>query len=151
MAVDLRAMSVTEMARSEGNLRERMMRRLTSIVPAIVVVVSIFTALMPAAAQQQDLNVLVARLNQSHRTGNYPAAFAEVQKLQAAVMARFGTNRPNYGAALNDLATVGAFYSDGPRPLTECGALILVTFVARDTLLIALCSAVAVLSGDQLS
>jgi hypothetical protein len=109
VAVDLRAMSVTEMSRSEGNLRERMMRRLLSIVPAIVVVVSIFTALMPAATQQQDLNGLVARHNQFYRTGNYPAALVEVQKLQAAVMARFGTNHPNYGAALNDLATVGAF------------------------------------------
>ena len=65
-----------------------------------------FVAIVPAVAQQGDLNAILRQFNELYDAANYPAALVEAQKLEAGVKARFGVNHPNYDIALNNLALV---------------------------------------------
>jgi CHAT domain-containing protein/Tfp pilus assembly protein PilF len=60
---------------------------------------------VPAAAQQ-NLDAILRRAHEFGAAGNYPAALAEAQKLEAGVRARYGTAHPNYAIALETLARV---------------------------------------------
>jgi hypothetical protein len=65
------------------------------------------TVTTPAAAQQiGDLNVILGRVDELLRAGNYPAALIEAQKLEAISKTRFGTSHVNYAVALGRLAIV---------------------------------------------
>jgi CHAT domain-containing protein/tetratricopeptide (TPR) repeat protein len=59
-----------------------------------------------AVAQQADINAIYKALQGDLARGNYPAALIDAQKYEQAVKVRFGSNHPNYGAALNNLALV---------------------------------------------
>src|ERR1700730_5596510 len=83
-----------------------MMRRLLSFVTALVVLVSTVAALPPAAAREADIGAIYQRVQELYAAGNYPAALAEAQRLEAAVKAVFGTNHANYAAALDAIANV---------------------------------------------
>jgi CHAT domain-containing protein/Tfp pilus assembly protein PilF len=61
-------------------------------------------SVLPAAAQQGDLNTMQRRFDQLYEAGNYPAALEEAKKLEAVAKARFGTAHANYNAAIHDLA-----------------------------------------------
>jgi CHAT domain-containing protein/tetratricopeptide (TPR) repeat protein len=63
-------------------------------------------AMAPSAAQQTDLNTIYKRIGELYDAGDYPAALAEAERYEAAVKARFGVNRADYGAALNNLGMV---------------------------------------------
>jgi CHAT domain-containing protein/tetratricopeptide (TPR) repeat protein len=72
---------------------------------ALLLVVALATlAAPPSAAQQPDIAAAEKRFQDLAAAGNYAAAFAEAQKLEAAVKARSGTNNPTYIRALNNLA-----------------------------------------------
>jgi tetratricopeptide (TPR) repeat protein len=75
---------------------------------AVTLFLALETALVPAAAQQVDLNAIQRRFHQFYESGNYPAALQEAQKLEIGVKARFGVNHASYGDALNNLARVYA-------------------------------------------
>ena len=64
-----------------------------------------------AAAQQGDLDAIHRRYKELYSAGNYPAALAEAQKLEAAVKARFGTNHRSYAGTLSELGVV--YWSQG--------------------------------------
>src|SRR6516225_5410959 len=66
----------------------------------------VVVAMAPAAAQQGDLAAILKRFNALYGAGDYPAALAEAQKVEAGVKARFGVNHPRYAAALDLLAVV---------------------------------------------
>ena len=68
---------------------------------AAALFVALGMSVLPAAAQQGDLNTMQRRFDQLYEAGNYPAALEEAKKLEAA---RFGTAHPNYTAAIHDLA-----------------------------------------------
>src|SRR5262245_17658928 len=84
------------------------MRRLVSLFSTLFMLVGIatLTVLMPAVAQQADLDAILARSRELRAAGSYPAAMVEAKKDEAAVEARFGTDHPNYATALNELALV---------------------------------------------
>ena len=65
-----------------------------------------YLALVPAVAQQNDLQAIYKRFQEYYEAGNYAAAVIEAQKLEAVVKGRFGTNHTNYATALNNLARV---------------------------------------------
>src|SRR6516162_10932735 len=65
-----------------------------------------YLALVPARAQQSDLQAIYKRYQEYYQAGNYAAAVVEAQKLEAVVKGRFGTSHTNYAAALNNLANV---------------------------------------------
>lgn len=65
----------------------------------------------PAAAQQTNLNVIVARFAEFYQAGNYPVALIIAQKLESGVKARFGVDHTNYAVAFNNLAIV--YYEQG--------------------------------------
>jgi CHAT domain-containing protein/Tfp pilus assembly protein PilF len=58
----------------------------------------------PVSAQQPDIAAIVGRFDQLYAAGNFPAAQAEAQKLEAAVRARVGTEHQLYAVALSGLA-----------------------------------------------
>jgi CHAT domain-containing protein len=58
------------------------------------------------AAQQGDIEAIRQRVLQFNGAGDYAAAYVEVQRMQAAVKARFGTDHLNYATVLNILAGV---------------------------------------------
>jgi len=62
------------------------------------------TAIIPASAQQVDLNAIQRRFHQLYEAGNYPAALEEAKKLEAGAKARLGTDDGNYGITLYNLA-----------------------------------------------
>jgi CHAT domain-containing protein/Tfp pilus assembly protein PilF len=59
-----------------------------------------------AVAQQADINAIYKAFQGDYARGNYPAALVEAQKYEQAVKVRFGSNHPNYAAALYNLANV---------------------------------------------
>ena len=65
-----------------------------------------YLALVPAGAQQSDLQAIYKRYQEYYQAGNYAAAVVEAQKFEAVVKGRFGTSHTNYAAALNNLANV---------------------------------------------
>ena len=65
-----------------------------------------YLALVPAGAQQSDLQAIYKRYQEYYQAGNYAAAVVEAQKLEAVSKGRFGTSHTNYAAALNNLANV---------------------------------------------
>src|SRR6516162_1343535 len=65
-----------------------------------------YLALVPAGAQQSDLQAIYKRYQEYYQAGNYAAAVVEAQKLEAVAKGRFGTNHTSYAAALNNLARV---------------------------------------------
>ena len=75
-----------------------------SCVP-VVLVTMLLVALdfIPAVAQQVDLDAIHKGLYELLHAGNYPAALAEAQKLEAGVKARVGVNHPAYAVALADI------------------------------------------------
>src|SRR5262245_23717960 len=84
------------------------MHRLVSLFSILILLAGIgtLTDLTSAAQQQPDLNAIVKRFNEFYVAGNYAAALAEGEKLEAAVKARFGTSHANYAVVLNNLAAV---------------------------------------------
>src|SRR5262245_18576301 len=81
------------------------MRRRLSLSAAIILLVNAFAVVAPAVAPG-DLKAMLERSSKFRASGNYAAALAEAQKLEAAVKMRFGTNHENYAVALNTLANV---------------------------------------------
>jgi CHAT domain-containing protein/Tfp pilus assembly protein PilF len=71
---------------------------------AVAFFLALETALVPAAAQQVDLNATQKRFDQFYEAGNYPAALEEAKKLEAGVRARLGAADANYRIAIHDLA-----------------------------------------------
>src|SRR5215471_21297041 len=65
-----------------------------------------YLALVPAGAQQSDLQAIYKRYQEYYQAGNYTAAVIEAQKLEAVAKGRFGTSHTNYAVALNNLANV---------------------------------------------
>jgi tetratricopeptide (TPR) repeat protein len=57
-------------------------------------------------AQQGNPQSIYDRYMEFYNGGNYPAALAEAQKLEAAARARFGSNDPRYTVALNALGNM---------------------------------------------
>jgi hypothetical protein len=71
----------------------------------------------PASAQRADLEASMKRVQQLYVAGNYGAALAEAQKLEANAKARFGANDTRYAAALNLLA--GVYWAQGKSAESE--------------------------------
>ena len=69
------------------------------------------SALLPAAAQQGDINAIVKRAYELLDAKQYDAALAEAQKLEAAVKAQFGTDHRIYGTSL--LLSADVYRSQG--------------------------------------
>jgi CHAT domain-containing protein len=63
-------------------------------------------AVVPAAAQQGNLDAILKRFNEFFDANNYAAALIEARRYEAGVKARYGENHPDYGGALNNLARV---------------------------------------------
>ena len=57
-----------------------------------------YLALVPAGAQQSDLQAIYKRFQEYYQAGNYAAAVVEAQKLEAVVKGRFGTSHADYAA-----------------------------------------------------
>jgi tetratricopeptide (TPR) repeat protein len=74
--------------------------------PLFGAILFVLIAIVPAAAQQGDLNAIIKRFNELRAAGNYPAALVEAQKVEALVKARFGVAHAKYGFALYNLAVV---------------------------------------------
>lgn len=71
----------------------------------------------PASGQQTDLMAINQKFQELYAAGNYLAALAEAQKLEAAVKVQFGTNHPNYAIALHTLGQV--YIAQGKYPDAE--------------------------------
>jgi CHAT domain-containing protein/Tfp pilus assembly protein PilF len=71
---------------------------------AAALFVALEVCVLPAAAQQGDLNGMQRRFDQLYEAGNYPAALEEAKKLEAGVRARSGAADANYRIAIQDLA-----------------------------------------------
>src|SRR5262249_44465979 len=69
----------------------------------IALALALDLALWPAAAQTDSINAIQKRFDELHASGNYPAALAEGQKLEAAIKAQFGVNHTNYASVLHRL------------------------------------------------
>jgi tetratricopeptide (TPR) repeat protein len=78
--------------------------RLQSFVSIVFLVIVVGVA--PAAAQQGDIGAINQRAKELFEAGNFAAALVELQKFEAAVKARFGTNSAHYATALNARALV---------------------------------------------
>jgi CHAT domain-containing protein/Tfp pilus assembly protein PilF len=82
---------------------------MTRLKPAIASAIALFACLvwlLQAQAQPADIAAMTKRYHELHDSGDYPAALAQAQKLEAAIKARFGTNDRNYVVALFALAQV---------------------------------------------
>src|SRR5215813_7292451 len=65
-----------------------------------------YLALVPAGAQQSDLQAIYKRFQEYYQAGNYAAALVEAQKIETVAKGRFGASHANYATALNSLANV---------------------------------------------
>jgi CHAT domain-containing protein/tetratricopeptide (TPR) repeat protein len=73
-------------------------------------------ALAPLHAQTTDIMRIYKQYEKSYEAGDYPAALAAAEKLEALVKARFGTNHFWYG---NALIALGNLYDDALDRPTE--------------------------------
>jgi hypothetical protein len=60
----------------------------------------------PAAAQQEDKEVVFKRFKELLARGDYEAALVDGQTMERVVRERYGVNHGNYAAVLNNLAVV---------------------------------------------
>src|SRR5215471_14324134 len=100
---DLAALFVESESIEDGVMRIPTNRTATLILAFFL---AAYLALVPAGAQQSDLQAIYKRFQEYYQAGNYAAAVVEAQKLEAVVKGRFGTSHTNYAAALNRLALV---------------------------------------------
>src|SRR5215471_3623589 len=101
---DLGALFVETESIEDGVMRIVCPNRTATLILAFFL--AAYLALVPAGAQQSDLQAIYKRFQEYYQAGNYAAAVVEAQKLEAVVKGRFGTSHTNYAAALNRLALV---------------------------------------------
>ncbi len=94
---------------------ETMQPRWTSI-PAMVLLMLLATAGLPASAQS-DLESYVTRYDDLFQAGNYDAALAEARKFESAARSRYGTQHESYAGAL--YLEARALYVLGKYPEAE--------------------------------
>ncbi|MGO9684181.1 MAG: tetratricopeptide repeat protein [Steroidobacteraceae bacterium] len=67
---------------------------------------------VPALAQRDDPDAIFQRIHDFMTAGDDEAAIVEAQRFEAVIKARYGTNHPNYEAALN---VMGVTYEKAGR------------------------------------
>jgi CHAT domain-containing protein/tetratricopeptide (TPR) repeat protein len=70
----------------------------------LAVVFAIWAMPVPASAQRGDPDAIFQRIHDLSVVGDDEAALVEAQRFEAVIKARYGTNHPNYEAALNVMA-----------------------------------------------
>src|SRR5580700_3597721 len=95
-------------ARKTSRVVRVVLRRLIPLFVAFALgtVLAVGPALLPAAAQQDEVSSILKQFDTFYNAEDYSAALVEAQKLEAAVRARDGTSGLTYAAVLGRLATV---------------------------------------------